>query len=146
VSTLIGSSTGLMAMSLAALLVVMIVLAVNLWLRWQRSRIHKAHVQPNTVEAAPAYRRYVAAAAWAGGSSRNWDYSVRPVLAELVELAIAEQHPAGGDPREIARRWLGPELWPLVDRDAPRSDDLENTGPGRDALLQILERVEHGER
>jgi len=146
VSALIGSSTGLLAMFLAALLVVVIVVAVNGWLRWQRSRTQRADVQPNTVEAAPAYRRYVAAAAWASGSSRNWDYSVRPVLAELVELAIAEQHPAGGDPREIARRWLGPDLWPLVDRDAPRSDDLEDRGPGREALLMILERVEQGER
>jgi hypothetical protein len=146
VNALIGSSTGLMVMFLAALLVVVIVLAVNFWLRWQRLRIQRADVQPNTVEAAPAYRRYVAAAAWAGGSRRNWDYSVRPVLAELVELAIAEQHPAGGDPREITRRWMGPELWPLVDRDAPRSDDLERPGPDRDALLKILERVEHGER
>jgi hypothetical protein len=139
---LVGSVTGLVVMGSGALAVVAVVLAANLWLRWQRIRASTPRIAPNTVEATPSYRRYLVAAAWAGGSARNWDHSVRPVLAELVELAMAEQLPSGGDPRAAARERLGAQLWALVDRDVPRSEDRHAPGAGRDALLQILERME----
>lgn len=139
---LVGSVTSLVVMGSGALAVVAVVVAANLWLRWQRSRASTPRIAPNTVEASPSYRRYLVAAAWAGGSARDWDHSVRPILAELVELAMAEQLPSGGDPRAAARERLGARLWALVDRDAPRSDDRHAPGAGRDALRQILERVE----
>lgn len=96
--------------------------------------------EPGSVEATPAYRRYLAAAAWAGGSARDWDRGVRSVLAELVELVVAERYPAGADPREAARALLGDELWALVDRDAPALA----RAPDRDALPRILDRLEGG--
>lgn len=97
--------------------------------RWWRATARTPDVEPDTVQASPAYRRYLAAAAWSGGSARDWDHSVRPVLAELVDLADA------------ARR-LDPELWALVDPDAPRSPDRSAPGPGRDALLRILRELD----
>ncbi|MDT7771539.1 MAG: hypothetical protein QOC67_463, partial [Pseudonocardiales bacterium] len=90
-SSLVGSVGGLVVMGVGALLVVAVVLVANLWMRWQRIKASRPRFEPNTVEATPAYRRYLVAAAWAGGSTRNWDHSVRPVLAELVELALAER-------------------------------------------------------
>jgi len=141
-SSLVGSVDGLVVMGSGALLVIVVVIGANLWLRWQRIRAARPRTEPNTVEASAAYRRYLVAAAWAGGSTRNWDHSVRPVLAELVDLAMAERHPAGGDTRAAAREVLGPELWALVDRDVPRSEDRSTPGAGREALLRILERVE----
>ncbi|MDT7636916.1 MAG: hypothetical protein QOC83_1204 [Pseudonocardiales bacterium] len=141
-SSLVGSVGGLVVMGVGALLVVAVVLVANLWMRWQRIKASRPRFEPNTVEATPAYRRYLVAAAWAGGSTRNWDHSVRPVLAELVELALAERLPAGGDPRASAKELLGPELWALIDRDVQRSEDRSTPGAGREALLRILERVE----
>ncbi|HZZ52284.1 MAG TPA: hypothetical protein VFE65_35760 [Pseudonocardia sp.] len=140
--SVIGSPASLGLMALAGVLVAAVVVVVNVWLRWQRSRSRPAKIEPNTVEASPIYRRYLVAAAWAGGSPRNWDHSVRPVLAELVELAVAARSPQHGDVNEIVREKLGDDLWALVDRGAPRSEDRQGSGAGRAALLEILNRVE----
>jgi hypothetical protein len=141
-SSMVGSVTGLVLMGCGALAVASVVAGANLWLRWQRMRARPDKIAPNTVEASPMYRRYLVAAAWAGGSPRNWDHSVRPVLAELVELAMAERNPRGGDLKAATRAHLGDRLWALVDRDAPRSEDRSGAGAGREALLEILDRVE----
>jgi hypothetical protein len=141
-SSIVGSATSLLLMGLGALLVAGIVGGANLWLRWQRVRGRPDKIMPNTVEASPMYRRYLVAAAWAGGSPRNWDHSVRPVVAELVELAVAEGHSQAGDPKQAARDVLGDQLYRLVDRDAPRSEDRTGIGAGREALREILNRVE----
>ena len=138
---IVGSATGLFLMGFGALFVAAVVVASNVWLRWQRLRNATEQINPNTIEGSQMYRRYLVAAAWAGGSPRNWDHSVRPVLSELVELALAERHGHGGDPKAAMREHLG-ELWVLVDRDAPRSEDRSGPGAGRDALLEILNRVE----
>ncbi|HEY1967205.1 MAG TPA: hypothetical protein VGH89_04620 [Pseudonocardia sp.] len=140
--SVVGSVTGLAIMGGGAGAVAIVVVAVNLWLRYQRSRTRPSKIMPNTVEASPSYRRYLVAAAWAGGSPRNWDHSVRPVLAELVELAVAEAQPQHSDLKAAVRERLGDQLWVLVDRDAPRSEDREGPSAGRAALLEILDRVE----
>ncbi len=137
-----GSVGDLMLMGGAAVGIAAVVLLVNGWLRWQHARRPRYEAEPDSVEACPAYRRYLVAAAWAGGSTRDWDYAVRPVLAELVELAIAERQPGAGDPRALAAQRLGPALWPLVDREGNRSEDRESAGAGRAALQRILDQVE----
>lgn len=139
--SVVGSVTGLVVMGLGAVLVALVVAGANIWLKWQRIRTQPQKIEPHTVEASTFYRRYLVAAAWAGGSMRNWDHGVRPVLSELVELAMAQRVVGSEDPRAAARERLG-ELWPLVDRDSPRSHDLSTPGAGREALLQILDRLE----
>ena len=139
--SIFGPATVLILLGLAGLVMVLLVFGMNTWIRYQRSRDHPPDAEENTVEACPAYRRYLVAAAWAGGSARDWDYSVRPVIGELVELAMA-QHLAG-DPRTAARELLGAETWGLVDRAAPRSDDRGAPGPGRAALIRIIDQVEN---
>jgi hypothetical protein len=121
--------------------VIVLVAGVNGWMRWQRSRDREPPVPDDSVEATKSYRLLLAAAAWSSGSARDWDHSVRPVLADLVDLAVAERH-RDRDPRAAARELLGEPLWALVDRDAERSDDRNAPGPGRDTLLTILDRVE----
>jgi hypothetical protein len=140
--TTVGSVGSLIMMGGGSLLVILVVLVANLYARWQRSKAAAPRFEENTVEASPGYRRYLAASAWAGGSGRNWDSSVRPVLGELVELTVARRYPAAADVRAKARELLGPELWALVDRDAPRSRGDAPPGAGRPALLKILERME----
>lgn len=141
VFTIFGPAGVLVALGLAGLVLILLVFGVNAWIRYQRTREHPPDARENSVEACPAYRRYLVAAAWAGGSARDWDYSVRPILGELVELAMA-QHLAG-DPRAAARELLGEPTWALVDRDAPRSDDRSAPGPGRAALIRIIDQVEN---
>jgi hypothetical protein len=140
---LVGSVGGLEVMFLAGLVISAAVLGADLFARFRRARVPQHDVEPGSVEATSIYRRYVTAAASASGSAREWDHRVRPVLAELVEHAIAKNHPAGGDMREIASTWLGPRLWRTVDRTSPRSHDLRTPGPGPHALQEILQKMEH---
>jgi hypothetical protein len=136
-----GPAGVLIVLGLMGLVLILLVFGVNTWIRYQRTRDHPPDAEENSVEACPAYRRYLVAAAWAGGSARDWDYSVRPVIGELVELAMA-QHLAG-DPRTAAEELLGESTWALVDRAGPRSDDRGAPGPGRAALIRIIDQVEN---
>ena len=140
-SEIFGPGGTLVVLGLCGVVVMLLVTGVNAWMRFQSTRARAPEAEENSVEACPAYRRYLVAAAWASGSARDWDYSVRPVVGELVELAMAEHDP-GADPRASVRALLGDEFWRLLDRDAPRSDDRATRGPGRDTLLTILDRVE----
>ena len=140
VYALFGPAGVLVVLGLMGLALILLVVAVNAWIRYQRTRDHPPDARENSVEACPAYRRYLVAAAWAGGSARDWDYSVRPVIGELVELAMAEH--LAGDPRDAARELLGDSTRALVDREAPRSDDRDALGPGRAALIRIIDQVE----
>lgn len=137
----VGSVAGLVMMGGGAVGLFVVVLVGNLYARWQRAKASAPRFEENTVESSPGYRRYLVAAAGAGGTARNWDYSVRGVLAEMVELTVARRYPAA-DVRDKSQELLGPELWALVDRDAPRSGDQSTPGAGRQALLRILERME----
>lgn len=139
--SIFGPAGVLIALGLAALFLMLMVLGTNLWIQYQRTRERPPDVEENTVEACPAYRRYLVAAAWAGGSARDWDHSVRPTVGELVELALADH--SAGDARGSARELLGEPTWALVDRTAQRSDDRSAPGPGRAALIRILEQVEN---
>lgn len=139
---LVGTQAGLVVMGVLALIFITVVVSVNTWLKLQRLRNRPPPVDPNTIEASHSYRRYLVAAAWAGGSARDWDHSVRPVLADLVEHAMGARRFKTGDARQSAREWLGPELFALVDRGARRSEDRSAPGPGRAAMVRILERLD----
>lgn len=137
-----GPAGVLVALGMCGLAVLLVVAALNLWVRYQHSRLRREpESDKNAVEACPAYRRYLVAAAWSSGSVRDWDHSVRPVVGELVELAMAEHEP-GTDPGQAARTLLGEQTWRLLDRDSPRSDDRTTPGPGRATLQTILDHVE----
>lgn len=132
----------LWAIAIAAVVVFIFVAMLMVRMRVQPTRSRAPEIPQNSVEAASAYRRLTVVAAWAGGSARDWDHGVRPALSELVQLAVAERDPTGGDLREVARERLGDELWALVDPSRRRSDDRSAPGPGRDKLIEILDRVE----
>ena len=136
------SITGLVLMGCGVLLIGVALVKVNVWVRQRQASSGPKKLAETTVEASPTYRRCLVAAAWAGGSQRDWDHSVRPLLAEVVEVAVAERHSVGNDPAALAREFLGDQLWSLVDLDAPRSDDRSHPGAGRQTLVEILNRVE----
>jgi hypothetical protein len=130
------------ALLVAAALLVVLLLASGAGRRWWRATARPPDVEDDPVAASGPYRRYLAAAAWAGGSARDWDRGVRPVLAELAELAAAERLPGAGDTRVAAARWLGPDLWALVDRERSCPGGPSAPGPGRAALASILDRLD----
>lgn len=131
-----------MMLTLSGALVAMVgVLGIcRWWLRWQQERNRVRPVGGNTVEATQSYRRYLATAAWSGGSQRSWDHSVRPVLAQLVELAFAERY--GSNVTDVARAHLGERLWRMVDRGASRTRSPAAPGPTRQDLLHILGKLD----
>ena len=112
----------------------------RMWLRWQRSNARMRPVSSNTVEASQSYRRYVAAAAWSGGSRRSWNHGVRPVLADLVDATFADSY--GADATAAARAHLGEDLWSLVDRHADRALNDSTSAPSRLDLARIIRKLE----
>lgn len=140
-SPVLGPAASMITLGLAGVVLILLVAGINAWTRRQHSRRAMPVDDPGTVESCPAYKRYRAAAASAAGSTRDWDYRVRPVLADLVDAAVT-QHNLNGGSTPAGQALLGEQLWALVDRDAPRSEDRSTPSGGSDGLLEIVERVE----
>jgi hypothetical protein len=138
----IGGVAGILLIATAFLVVLVLAAGWGSGRRQSRGTAGSPDADPDPVAASAPYRRYLAAAARAGGSARDWDRGVRPVLAELAELVAAERLPGAGDSRAAAARWLGPRLWPLVDRERSCPGGPSAPGPGREALARILHRLD----
>lgn len=137
-----GGLAGVLLVAAAFLVVLVLAAGAGAGRRRGDATAGPPDAEPDPVAASAPYRRYLAAAAWAGGSARDWDRGVRPVLAELAELAAAERLPGAGDTRAAAARWLGRELWPLVDREQACPGGPSAPGPGRETLTRILQRLD----
>jgi hypothetical protein len=132
-----------MAPGLVGGILAIVVAGMNGWSRYRRSSGHPSADDDGVLENSARYRRYLLAAVAAGGSARDWDYSVRPVLGDLVEAMFARDS-STEDAASLARAVLGEHLWDLVDRQGPPCDDHDVAGPGDRALLEILTRLECG--
>jgi hypothetical protein len=139
----LGPVATLVTLGMAAGALAILVVGVNGWSRYRRSRRGTSPDEGRSLEGCPRYRRYVLAAVAAGGSARDWDYSVRPVLGDLVEAAFAEDRPGAG-PGSAARVVLGDDTWDLVDPERTLCDDRTQPGPGHESLLEILAKLESG--
>lgn len=126
----------------AALALPVVLVAANIWLRWQRHRARPVEVGRDTVESSKTYRRYLVAAASTDGSGPSWDHSIRPVLAELVESVMVERHPGHTDLGAFGRESLGARLWEMIDRPVPRWQLRAQGCADRQALVEILEKLE----
>ena len=131
---------GLVIVGVAVLGLIILVGGVNGWLRWRAGR-HSFELDPNTIEAAPSYRRLITVAAWSSGSGRNWDSNVRPLLADLVESVAGRNRSNEEDPLAAIYSSLGPDLSSLCDRNG-HCGDVTSKGPGRQALRRILEELD----
>jgi hypothetical protein len=74
---------------------------------------------------------------------RDWDRHLRPMLARQFALATGHRH--AKDPlafQATGQMLFGPELWKWVDPQNISRSGGEEPGPGREALAEILERME----
>ena len=79
----------------------------------------------------------------ADSTQRDWDRHLRPMLARQFELATGQ--PRRKDPaafRATGEMLFGPQLWAWVDPDNIARADANRPGPGREALDDILRRLE----
>jgi hypothetical protein len=76
-------------------------------------------------------------------SRRDWDRHLRPMLARQFELATGQRQAKDRTAfRATGQLLFGAELWAWVDpQNVSRTGD-EEPGPGRDALDEILRRLE----
>lgn len=136
---------GLVIFGVACLGMMTLVVGLNGWLKWRASQSDRYDLDPNSIEAAPAYRHFITVAGWSSGSGRNWDSSVRPVVSDLVESAAFRNRSSREDVLAALNTALGPDLSSACDRNG-RCTDTTSKGPGRQALRKILEELDSGGR
>ncbi|MCV7151232.1 hypothetical protein [Mycolicibacterium pyrenivorans] len=80
---------------------------------------------------------------WSESSRSDWDRRLRPMLARQFELAAGQRK--AKDPRAFhaaGRMLFGEQLWQWVDPENISRTGGQEPGPGRDALNEILQRLE----
>jgi hypothetical protein len=119
-----------------------------LWLRW--FLVRESDVVGDEADAndpAAALRRWLSRTetliSRSETSRRDWDRHLRPMLARQFELATGQRQAKDRTAFAATGQLLfGSELWAWVDpQNVSRSGD-EEPGPGRDALDEILRRLE----
>jgi len=74
---------------------------------------------------------------------RDWDRHLRPMLARQFELATGQRQAKDRSSFQATGQMLfGAELWAWVDPQNVSRTGGEEPGPGRDALDEILRRLE----
>ncbi|MGE2715919.1 hypothetical protein ACQI4L_17820 [Mycolicibacterium litorale] len=80
---------------------------------------------------------------WSESTRSDWDRRLRPMLARQYELATGQRK--ARDPRAFqatGRMLFGPHLWQWVDPENVSRTGGDEPGPGREALDEILRRLE----
>ncbi|WP_370331231.1 hypothetical protein [Mycolicibacterium hippocampi] len=80
---------------------------------------------------------------WSESTRSDWDRRLRPMLARQFELAAGQRK--AKDPRAFhatGRMLFGDQLWQWVDPENISRTGGTEPGPGREALNDILERLE----
>jgi len=81
---------------------------------------------------------------WSESTRSDWDRHLRPMLARQFEMATGQKK--AKDPgafRATGRMLFGEELWGWVDPENIARTGGGEPGPGRAALNEILQRLEH---
>ena len=125
-----------------------VVALVLLVLRWFLARESDAvGDEANANDPAAALRRWLSRTetliSRSESSRRDWDRHLRPMLARQFELATGQRRVRNEQAFHATGTMLfGNELWAWVDpQNVSRTGDSE-PGPGRDALDEILRRLE----
>lgn len=80
---------------------------------------------------------------WSESTRSDWDRRLRPMLARQFELAAGQRK--AKDPRAFhatGRMLFGEQLWQWVDPENISRTGGQEPGPGRQALNDILQRLE----
>ncbi|MFE3189139.1 hypothetical protein ACFXHA_09030 [Nocardia sp. NPDC059240] len=126
-------------------------LGLLLWSLVERAR-RAAPPEPadNDIDNGPAdmLRRWQARAQMlverSEGSRADWDRHLRPLLAKEFELTSGHRMAKNRRALEVAGQLqFGPELWRWVDPANSALRDQANRAPGREALDEILRRLQN---
>jgi hypothetical protein len=91
----------------------------------------------------PGFTRTVGAVEWGLASALDFDTSLRPRLARVAAVRLADRHgiDIAGQPQEAARL-LGAEAWALLDPARPQATDRGARGPDRATVARVLDAIE----
>ncbi|BCI50879.1 hypothetical protein NIIDNTM18_01570 [Mycolicibacterium litorale] len=80
---------------------------------------------------------------WSESTRADWDRRLRPMLARQFELATGQRKARNPKAFEVTGQMLfGPQLWQWVDPENVSRTGVDEPGPGRAALDEILRRLE----
>jgi hypothetical protein len=124
-------------------MVALVLLTLRLYL------VHEPGYDPDSMtnDASESLRRWLSRTetlvSRAESTRRDWDRHLRPMLARQFELATGQRQARNHDAFHATGTMLfGTELWAWVDpQNVSRTGESE-PGPGRDALDEILRRLE----
>jgi hypothetical protein len=117
-------------------------------LRWYLARGSADEPAPGRVnDAEESLRRWLSRTetliSWSESTRSDWDRHLRPMLARQYGIATGQKQNKDRDGFQATGRMLfGDELWAWVDPDNVARTNQHVPGPGRDALDEILRRLE----
>ncbi|MGZ6778014.1 MAG: hypothetical protein ACXVGO_03355 [Mycobacterium sp.] len=119
-----------------------------LTLRWYLA--HASEVQqpePSVNDAEESLRRWLSRTetliSWSESTRSDWDRHLRPMLARQFGIATGQKQNKNRDSfRATGRMLFGDDLWAWVDPENVARTNNHVPGPGRDALDEILRRLE----
>ncbi len=134
--------------SLVLVLVGAAVAVALLMLRWYLGQTNeKQRAAPGVNDAEQSLRRWLSRTetliSWSESTRSDWDRHLRPMLARQFGIATGQKqnkNPEGF--RATGRMLFGDELWAWVDPENVARTDNHVPGPGREALDEILRRLE----
>lgn len=102
---------------------------------------------PDSDDLADSLRRWLSSTEttirWSDSTRADWDRHLRPMLARRFELTTGQRQ--AKDPaafRATGEMLFGPELWEWVNPNNVGYAAVDQPGPGRAALEEILRRLE----
>jgi hypothetical protein len=103
-------------------------------------RRHRSPVHPADF---PNFLKISSDLSWASVSMWHYDHGTRPLLARVMQSALAERHhlDSAADPAR-ARQLVGDDLWPLIDPAGQLSQDSRAPGVDQQTLSRIVDRLE----
>lgn len=103
--------------------------------------------EPRADDAAESLRRWLSRTetliSQADATRRDWDRHLRPTLARQYEMATGQKRAKDRASYNATGKMLfGADLWAWVDPENVARDGVDKPGPGREALDEILQRLE----
>ena len=103
--------------------------------------------EPRADEAAESLRRWLSRTdtliSRAETTRTDWDRHLRPMLARQFEMATGQKRIKGRAAYHATGQMLfGADLWAWVDPENVARGGVDEPGPGREALDEILQRLE----
>ncbi len=119
-----------------------------LTLRWYLAHATESEQDaPSVNDAEESLRRWLSRTetfiSWSESTRSDWDRHLRPMLARQFGIATGQKQNKNPDGFQATGRMLfGDELWSWVDPENVARTDNHVPGPGREALDEILRRLE----